>query len=395
MNNDDENGFLLACQKNTNPYVIKYLAEDLNIDTDVINNDGSNVFMLACQTNKNVDVIKYLAEDLRLDTNGIDNDGYNAFMLACKRNENIDVIKYLVDDLQIDINNTSDIGYSGLDLAFEHSDNLNIVKYLVENTNCVISKLPEDLDRFEEIMVVLSNNYRKINKLLRMGVYKYEGDYDNDGYSEDYRHTMKNILNKFNLIMLDEKLYEFDIKNPFKENFGIFAEMVDKTIEPIHNKRMKNNNTLIRSSSLTELDIEIDFAKQTDVLFKFNNNCYYGHKEIVYKSIPVLSNLLDNYDCKEPIELEMNLPKYVMNLYIGSCYSGSFGKRKIESKDTLNFVKLIDRYPTTILTVDKFEYEIIEYLKKNSIRSDNYIKGLCERYKMKYLYIHLHNEKYE
>jgi ankyrin repeat protein len=57
----------LACLKNTNLAVIKYLIEEHRMDINHINWLNNNCLILACYNNNNLAVIKYLEEHKRGD----------------------------------------------------------------------------------------------------------------------------------------------------------------------------------------------------------------------------------------------------------------------------------------------------------------------------------------
>lgn len=94
---------------------------------------------------------------------------------------------------------------------------------------------------------------------------------------------------------------------------------------------------------------------------------YYGHRKTVYNSIVVIDAIKDCADFNDLIVLEGALPHYLINMYIKSCYSNKFDINKIDSSDIIQFIGFIDQYPTTILSIDKLEHEIIEYFETNKI----------------------------
>lgn len=70
---------------------------------DVHVNDlcGNNGFILACKKN-NIDVIKYVANELKVDTKKTNNANGNGFTEACNNNQHINIIRYLIHELKID-----------------------------------------------------------------------------------------------------------------------------------------------------------------------------------------------------------------------------------------------------------------------------------------------------
>ena len=133
VNNVGDNCLTLACWKNTNLDVIKYLINDLMMDINWKNNYENNCLILACGMNTNLGIIQYLVNDLMMDPNHTNNNGDNCLTLACERNTCLGVIEYLTDDLKMDINHTNDDGDNCLTLACWENTNLEIIKYLIND----------------------------------------------------------------------------------------------------------------------------------------------------------------------------------------------------------------------------------------------------------------------
>ncbi len=62
----------------------------------------------------------------------------------------------------------------------------------------------------------------------------------------------------------------------------------------------------------------------------------------------------------------------------------------IYPEDIYQFLKFIDRYPSTVVTIQNLEFALIEYFERNNISINEEIKNICERYEFKYLYLHMH-----
>jgi len=94
---NDNNGLMIACFKNENYNVIKFLS-DIFKDKDLIeevNCAKFTCFLAACYSCKNVNVIVLLCNICNV--KAIDSKGNNCFHLACGNNPNIEIVKYLVN----------------------------------------------------------------------------------------------------------------------------------------------------------------------------------------------------------------------------------------------------------------------------------------------------------
>jgi hypothetical protein len=149
----------------------------------------------------------------------------------------------------------------------------------------------------------------------------------------------------------------------------------------------KDNETKNIDSEIKSKRIIIDFTERTELLFKHEGINYYGHRDLVFEKIYVLNGLND-YSLNEPIILNANVPKYLMLLYIQSCYDGIFDVKDIEPNDFHQFLNLIDKYPTKCLSINLIEIPLIQYMFLNNIPFDTYIQGICNRYRLKYMYLY-------
>ena len=93
----------------------------------------------------------------------------------------------------------------------------------------------------------------------------------------------------------------------------------------------------------------------------------------------------------EPIVLTSSVPKYVINLYIDSCYENKFDINNVLPKDFVNFLNFIDKYPTNVLSIDLLENQLIDYIRKFNNLHDHVIDAFIVKYQLKYLYLSLNN----
>jgi len=128
-------------------------------------------------------------------------------------------------------------------------------------------------------------------------------------------------------------------------------------------------------------------------LFKHNGKTYYGHKKIVLGSMVQFKNIIDILLTSCTLfELKGSLPEYLINMYIESCYSDVIDFARILSNDFIEFIKFVDLYPTNILSVAKLEMEIVKYCENNKFDYSQ-LEELCDRHRLKYLYLFLHKNK--
>jgi hypothetical protein len=373
-NNYGNNGFTLACFTNTNLDVIKYLVNDLKMDINHTDNNGDNGFTLTCWKNTNLDVIKYLVNDLKMDINHTNNHGNNGFTSACLTNTNLDVIKYLVNDLKMDINHTNNYGDNGFTSACVTNTNLDVIKYLIEDTNIDMSLKRLQFEKIDNLAKIISKNKSRINKLLTLGSCKY---------SED---KMNKIINYFHPFMLSNSCFANLINDTYMNEFSEFKKMVDQFPEKIEERFFDTDIDHYSHS-------DIDYTQQPEILFENDGNCYYGNREKVYGSMKFLEDIYSNLDCKETIILDIPVPKYIISLYIDSCYNKCFKLNKVKPNDLMSFLKFIDRYPTIYLSIYKIKHELKFYFFVNKIKYNQYIEDICTRYKLKDLYVWIHNQK--
>jgi hypothetical protein len=381
VDRDNDNCLTLACQNNINLAVIKYLIEDHKQDINHVNHYNNNCLALACRKNTNLEVIKYLIEECKMDINYINNDNDDCLTLACRKNTNLEVIKYLIEECKMDVNHVNRDNDNCLALACWKNNNLAVIKYLVEERKMNIEKINGvSYDKFKDIVLTISKKYRNLNNLLLMGYTKYEND------------EMKNLIDLINPLQLSDQIRELaGIQNPLLEpgyKFVKFRKLVDE---------------LLYGSDLSEKQIKVDEEKninmneqninEQEILFVHNKKEYYGNRRKVYGSIKVLNDLLDHYDITDSIILEGSLPCHVINQYIEACNGSLFKLKNIHEDDFIIFLKFIDQYPSVQISIHGIEDQIIQYITRYNAIQEVYFKTIYERYDLKKLYLHMHNLK--
>ncbi len=185
---------------------------------------------------------------------------------------------------------------------------------------------------------------------------------------EEIKNEMKYIQQRLN--PLNSKLYQYD-------GFIKLADTMNCKIpwSMIQNKGKR---------------FLFDFTKQSQKLFTHNGQMYYGDQSTIYNYIIVFNDLVLN---EEVPELTAALPRYLLSLYLQSCYQGYFCMSDIDSNDFIQFLHFIDQYPTINLSIELLEKDIVQYMLKHNIVIDPWIREVCKRYRLKYLYLMI-NEKF-
>ncbi len=139
-----------------------------------------------------------------------------------------------------------------------------------------------------------------------------------------------------------------------------------------------------------------NYSKPSQLLFKCNDLSFYGDQEIVFGSMLFLDGIKNNCNFDEPMILSVKMPEYIINIYIHASYTRIFDINCIKPEDIVKFLKFIDQYPTTILGINKLEHQIIKYFEINKINyNEEYeLKEIIKKYKLKYLYLHMHLAKF-
>jgi hypothetical protein len=192
------------------------------------------------------------------------------------------------------------------------------------------------------------------------------------------------------------------LKNPFSYDYKSYTKLVDDIPFEI-DYTLKNDNKIIineykifiknkNKNIFIKNKVTIDYTKSPEILFIHNGKIYYGNKEIVYGSMKILNDILDICDDTDKIILEGTIPKYIINEYIQSCYTQIFDINFINKEHFIDFLKFIDQYPTSVISIDLIENQIIRFINRYDIPINNMIEYICSRYQLKYLYLYMHTK---
>jgi hypothetical protein len=397
VDNSGRNCLVLACLENTNLAIIKYLIEEHKMNIARVDRNNDNCLTGACEGNTNLAIIKYLIEEHKMNIARVNRNNDNCLTLACQGNDNLTIIKYLIEEHKMDINHINHNNDNCLALACRKNTNIAVIKYLIEERGMKIDKIQAvKYDKFKNIVLMISKGYRDLNNLLLMGYEKYEFD------------EMKKIINLINPLQLNDDIRNLaGIQKPHEYKFTQFALFVNELVRPMElifkNKRaivcpelnLESNNNMRRRLVINKNRRLVVHKKsqKRKILFVHNKKEYYGDRNIVYGSIHVLNGLLYGYDMTDYITLEGSLPCYAIHQYIDSCYGLPFELKNIHKDDFINFMRFIDQYPSTNVSINSMEEQIIGYLEEYDANYEVYFKSICQRYDLKNLYVHMHNLK--
>ncbi len=368
-----DNCLMIACQENTNIEIIKYLIHVVNMDINHLNHRGDNC-LLYSSMNTSVGIIKYLINVFKMNVNQENNNKDNCLMRSCMVNKNLDVVKFLINEVNMNVNHTNNDNDNCLDLAVTYNTNLLIIKYLIEKTKVKIKTFSSL--KLIEIIPMITENFDRLNELLDFAV-----------YFRDFK--MISVLKTINPFLLNEKnQYFYGIDNPISLKFKEYVKFIDELQCRIPLPEDRSMNTY------QKITFDCDFSYHSEILFKHNEVCFYGHKSIVYDSIILLKNIKDHIEQNEEIILEGKLPKHIINQYIISSYTHWFNIQIIEPEYFIEFLKFIDQYPTIYVSINLMEDDIIKYMKKYDIPYDDYMNELCHRYGLKIMYLNNHNNEF-
>ncbi len=422
VNSDYDNALTLACWKNPNLHVIRYLV-DLGMDLYQQDIGNNNCLHIACWGNENLKVIQYLIEEKHMDINLLNGTGKNALYIACQYNSNLEIIKYLIEGCSMNpgfisknINPTNCVT-----IGCNCNENDLIIKYLIESTDGPISVYNcNDYNRFE---IIAKNifNYKRLNDYMKICFDLFYKDNNNNKDTNiiailGYNDIVKNL----NPLTLEPHLrYDLKsekIKDLYKESWKYFIECVDqlKFIVPFsfdHDVTEKYIE-IDRIDSINDKNVEEEkvysvednkddgtddcnkTSESDDILFSHNKILYRGSRKIIYPIIDLFEDI-DMYDLDEPMVLSAPLPEYIMKMYIQSSIDLNFDFDKVLPLDLIKFLNFIDQYPTKVLSLSLkvIQKNLVKYLIKHRINICPTLMDLCDKYKLKDLYLLNHLKK--
>ncbi len=396
INHSDEMGMNYlsrACLSDCDLTIIKYLIIECEVDYNIKNKYYP--FICSCKYSTHLEVIKYFIEELKCDINFHTNN-YNGLIFACQYNSNFKIIKYLIEEVKINVNFQTNFYENCFDICVYNDICIEIATYLIINTNVKISFTNYSFyDLEKNIQSILLNKlefihlFNTLNNVLDIASVNFDFD------------LIKNLIIEINPLLIHPyNLIKFFIQNPFDDKFKTFKIHVDKlnlAIQLQYNEFTNNNTQAITPFTFTQSHIDLDFSQpgindefsqKSELLFEHNNVKYFGNRNIVFNEIIIFKEIKDLANFEEKIILDTNNPieKYIMNLFIQSTYTKNFNLDKIKPSDILQFIHLIDQYPTSLLSLDILELELIHYFTKHNIDYDCYMIEFINKYGLKNIY---------
>jgi hypothetical protein len=421
----------LACLFNQNIQIIKYLIEECGLVSTrpyLIN----NCLRCASLYNPKLEVIKYFIEDKNIDPLIIDNyHRDNCITLACWKNPSIKIPIYYCKNYASNINYREKVGRNCFDLILERNvfsindvitflSSINI-KYIDKEflKNLSITKYGQILDA---MLFNPEKNYKLILKIIKSVPHGLNHDLTNAliKMSENYIIFDKEICDKMQIIhpvfnefvnynnfvnQIDDCEYYIalpGIASNISNQISLNGDLNNCNRNPYHRSDVSDpipnlSNPISDPDPDSDSDMDrsiIDYTKNHKPLFKCNKRCYYGNQKKAYRSMLLFNDMADTVDFSELFELNIDAPKYVINLYVHSLHGYSIDINIIKPKDIESFVRLIDQYSTINLSIPKMELMFVTYFINNNIIPSDQIKCMCDRYKLKYMYMWIHNCKY-
>ena len=366
-----------CCAFNPNKTIIKHLIDRYKSNVYYNDSDGYNCLRLACVHNPSLDVIKYLIEECHLCPNLTTQCNDNCLILTCWKNQNFEIAKYLIDECKMDIMYVNGDGYDCI--YFTH--NCENLAFLLKKIDvCCITKkyIKQNNNHINEILPYFMDDSDRLNRILDL--YKYQ--------INDVNNVNNNIVFLNTLMINTENRKKYGIADPFDNNFVTFSKMVQglKTRVRVPDKK-------IESDPGFDQVFEPNYTKKPQIIFKHQGIDYYGDPG----AMGLMEIFKDNVfmDFSEVIELDIDVPGYIVNSYVHYLHTGVLDIKKILPGDFIQFLKFIDRYPACKLSIDHLEHQIIEYMDTHMIDYDDFMICMCSRYNLKYMYLDIHNKMYE
>jgi hypothetical protein len=395
--------------------IIKFLINKFKIDTTYKNYYGNNCALIACAHVTDLEIVKFLINQMtdnmkfpqRL--NERNNNKDTILTYACWTNPNLEIIKYLIDEIHMDIMAKDCESNDCLTIACWKNPNLNVIKYLVEEQNIVVQK--KCLSK-----AIHNTNFSVIEYLIEKLNVDAEYIFGDQVFYFTKKRPMKDIIcliqrfgaKNIKVDKLRDIVYSHcnDDHGPktFKD-FCLFVDSLDFVI-PSDNIKIKKPNLSNYLDQDLDQDLNqdqdpnsliTDYTAQLDFLFTCNSNKYYGNRNIVFNSIIFFKEIKDVVEFDPEIEFPGSFSKHVMNLYLHLIHSDRFKIQMVRPCDIIEFLKLIDMYPTQHLSIGHIEDELCCYFEahshSNELFLDDYAQNICNRYGFRKMYIHIHNAK--
>jgi hypothetical protein len=289
-------------------------------------------------------------------------------------------------------------------IAIHYTDNIHLIISIIDQY--VISPIfysgpPSNVEyiEYQKMIPYVKNDYIRLNGLITCGMDKF--DTLLQGLLIFSQRRLPKLIDylKINPLMInDSNRQELRINIDF--DYDKYVVMIDGLMDKISCPKEILNQIEFFAGNVIEENEIVDHRQQPLPLFVHNREIYYGYRSIVYKAIDCLNEIKNCADFNDPLVLEGELPPYLINMYIDSCHTQSIDFKKIHPNDIYQFIRFIDQYPTKFLSIDRLERNIVDYFTSNNISYNDpkmaiSLKDICKRYKLKYMYLDIHNKSME
>lgn len=393
---------------------------------------------------KSLDVIKYLVETCGInyeyqyneeeEEEENDNDPYihNCLDIMIKQYDSeygydLEIIKYFIKTCNYPIT-------EGMleCILFESNCDVTLIEFLIKekkycfDIDSLVTKIYEFFhtridDVFIDKIVYILNNIEVDNTdkiIIDMVLVGF--DYDikkmvklakavkgskNEKIISDLYNDISISLNNKDLLF--ESICRIDT-NPFELKYKDFIKHADKFLctknhfdsylEELRKKYTYSNDLTIHLTiHLTTRLTDYSDNSQNKLLFLHNSIPYYGNKKRVYDQILIFKDNDSIYHDETPIILDGNMKKYLINIYIDTILkNGLIDLMNINPTDIYDFLKFIEQYPATCLSVQSLETQLIKYSNIHGIVLCDKFKAMFDRCNLKLLYLYVnHNKIYE
>jgi hypothetical protein len=398
------NCVLIACGYVTDLETIKFLIDQMTDNMkfpqrlEERNNNGDTILTHACWTNPNLEIIKYLIDEIQMDLMAKDYHSCDCLVIACWKNPNLDVIKYLVEEKGFNVKQQC------LTRALSKNTNFSVIEYLIGECD-VSTNIPYHYlanRSMREIAYVIQHSDQKNIKMS-----------DLCDILNDYAETFKDfrlVIDILNILIPCDRIIakKSDSLNHSHSDQGhqitdgqitdsqvTDSQITDSQVTDGQITDSRVTDGQITDSRVTDGQITDYTTPLPDLLFTCNSNKYYGYRDIVFDSIIFFKEIKDVVDFDQEIVIPGSFSKHVMNLYLHMVHSDGFKIQLIKPCDIIEFLRLIDMYPTQHLSIGHIESELCCYFEEycSELFFDDFIQNMCVRYGFRKMYTHIHNVK--
>ncbi len=423
---EDDNGencLIVACYQNQNLETLKYLIDNLNLDINHLDQNSESCLVRLCEKCPDIKIIKYMIENFGADPLDKDIDGNNCLgiLLGNKNIESkFEIAKYMIEIQGIDVmsmNNRND-NYLHM-LCDNQKPCLETIKYFVSIIPRLCYQHNNDSRKCTDYLKYYGSGNHKniIEYFVKIGVIGLE----DMGYSnakiilEHNKHKHKELKIYFTEHKINRacdndllKIYTNPlIFNKYKQQLIGFSDPMIlpyselcKLVDELNiNVQFNIPKKVVWAKNHNGFDSNNKKNNDYGPLFSHNGKIFLGRRSDVYRKMTLFN---DNESIKcinfsNEFVLEGSLPDYLVNFYINTFYASKYNLSKVNSCDFYKFIKFIDQYPNKVLSIENMINQLITYLQKYGKMIDssdwNSLKYIFEKYKIKELYMCIHNVK--